>query len=200
MNLNLNALSSASAYEHGLVCNVTLLFFLTLEGEQWICKPTGLNQGKGIFLVHSLEQLREKLQKDQEHCRISTRPVARVVQRWAHLLATYLQLWGVGVGGWCYIACIPTPPLLWAVWSCSLSHDTGTFPSRYYWRDASSTSEVFWYCLLLRRTGFWPFIGRDTCGSHAYLTTCTAQTWQSIWPISTSKKSTLPTRTSRTRR
>lgn len=31
------------------------------DGETWICKPTGMNQGKGIYLISSKEQLTEKL-------------------------------------------------------------------------------------------------------------------------------------------
>ena len=36
-------------------------FFLGTDGEMWICKPTGMNQGKGIFLIRNREELLEKL-------------------------------------------------------------------------------------------------------------------------------------------
>lgn len=35
------------------------------DGEIWICKPTGLNQGKGIFLIRSREQI-DKMLADRE--------------------------------------------------------------------------------------------------------------------------------------
>ncbi|XP_071498782.1 uncharacterized protein [Diadema antillarum] len=38
-------------------------FFETFkEGEIWICKPNGMNQGKGIYLVRDITQLRERYQ------------------------------------------------------------------------------------------------------------------------------------------
>ena len=49
--------------------------------ELWICKPTGANQGKGIFLVTNLKQLEEKLQTDERNCPQSRRPTPRIVQR-----------------------------------------------------------------------------------------------------------------------
>ena len=55
----------------------------------WICKPTGLNQGRGIFLLQSQEDIsafRLKLQSNEEsQCnrKIPVRvPQARIVQRW----------------------------------------------------------------------------------------------------------------------
>ena len=68
------------------------------SGELWICKPTGANQvrgdpsryllitgsvvqGKGIFLVRDLQQVLERLESDQRHCRIASRPTARIAQR-----------------------------------------------------------------------------------------------------------------------
>ena len=54
---------------------------LNLEGDLWICKPTGANQGKGIFLVHNLEQIKQKLASDITNARASRRPTPRIVQR-----------------------------------------------------------------------------------------------------------------------
>ncbi|XP_029910699.1 protein polyglycylase TTLL10 [Myripristis murdjan] len=59
------------------------------ESQMWICKPTGLNQGKGIFLLKSQEDvaaLRLKLQELQDS-RANRRgcfqpPQARIVQRY----------------------------------------------------------------------------------------------------------------------
>lgn len=36
------------------------------DGETWICKPTGMNQGKGIYLISGKEQLMEKLKINAE--------------------------------------------------------------------------------------------------------------------------------------
>lgn len=61
------------------------------DGEIWICKPTGMNQGKGIYLVNSREQLIEKLNMngvdDSSARRSQVRPPqGRVIQRY---LLTY---------------------------------------------------------------------------------------------------------------
>lgn len=57
------------------------------DGEIWICKPTGMNQGKGIYLVNSREQLTEKLNMnggdDSSARRSQLRPPqGRVIQRY----------------------------------------------------------------------------------------------------------------------
>nr|XP_006823794.1 PREDICTED: centriolin-like [Saccoglossus kowalevskii] len=36
------------------------------EGETWICKPTGLNQGKGIYLVQDITELKKKYGDPEE--------------------------------------------------------------------------------------------------------------------------------------
>ncbi|XP_060074417.1 tubulin glycylase 3A-like [Ylistrum balloti] len=56
------------------------------EGEMWICKPTGLNQGKGIFIIRSYEEiiklLEERVHK-KEQAQKGTKPLmTRVVQRY----------------------------------------------------------------------------------------------------------------------
>ena len=56
-----------------------LLFFS--EDELWICKPTGANQGKGIFLVKSLKQVKDKLAADEAHCPTTRHPTQRIIQR-----------------------------------------------------------------------------------------------------------------------
>lgn len=55
----------------------------------WICKPTDLNQGRGIFLLHSTEDIsafRARLQTsvdNQSNSKLSYRlPQARIVQKW----------------------------------------------------------------------------------------------------------------------
>ncbi|CAM9940462.1 unnamed protein product [Lampetra fluviatilis] len=58
------------------------------EGEKWICKPTGLNQGRGIFLLRSagdVAALRERLLLDADVGPRTPRahvPQARIVQRY----------------------------------------------------------------------------------------------------------------------
>lgn len=62
----------------------------------WICKPTGLNQGRGIFLLKNQEDIaafRLKLQnmEDEKANRKmhQRQPQARIVQQWVKL---YIQL------------------------------------------------------------------------------------------------------------
>ena len=52
--------------------------------ELWICKPTGANQGKGIFLVRDLQQVYVRLEQDQKSHKPTSKPVARIVQRYYH--------------------------------------------------------------------------------------------------------------------
>lgn len=56
------------------------------ERHMWICKPTGLNRGRGIFLLKSQEEVeafRLKLQLlDDDRKRPQRRPKACVIQRW----------------------------------------------------------------------------------------------------------------------
>lgn len=59
----------------------------------WISKPTGLNQGKGIFLLKSQEDIsafRLKLQHmegSQESRKLQHRqPQARIVQQWVNII------------------------------------------------------------------------------------------------------------------
>ncbi|XP_064611036.1 uncharacterized protein LOC135475177 [Liolophura sinensis] len=56
------------------------------EGEIWICKPTGLNQGKGIYLIRSKEEITRGLEERdqaQQQRRSSTKPLmSRVIQRY----------------------------------------------------------------------------------------------------------------------
>ena len=52
-------------------------------GDVWICKPTGLNQGRGIFLVRDLEEFRSTY-LEHELPDIGRRPrhvADRIVQR-----------------------------------------------------------------------------------------------------------------------
>lgn len=71
-------------------CNILFFFvvdFACAEDEIWICKPTGKNQGKGIFLVRSLldlqqvdaenEEIRQQNLKQKTH----KKPMGRIIQR-----------------------------------------------------------------------------------------------------------------------
>lgn len=59
------------------------------ESHMWICKPTGLNQGRGIFLIMNPEDVaafRLKLQHTEEHKKMHHRqPQARIVQQWVNM-------------------------------------------------------------------------------------------------------------------
>jgi len=60
----------------------------------WICKPTGLNQGRGIFLVRNLEEFRKSVTEREELEKKQQRPVMeRVIQRYMyeqiHTVAQY---------------------------------------------------------------------------------------------------------------
>ncbi|XP_054650066.1 protein polyglycylase TTLL10 [Dunckerocampus dactyliophorus] len=60
-------------------------------GQMWICKPTGLNQGRGIFLLRSLEDiaaLKVKLQ-DIEDQQVKAKTLLRQPQ--AHVVQHYIQ-------------------------------------------------------------------------------------------------------------
>lgn len=55
---------------------------LCAEGEVWICKPTGMNQGKGIYLVKTpaeVEKLRES--KGANH----------IIQRYVYIVLLYID-------------------------------------------------------------------------------------------------------------
>jgi len=58
-----------------------------VENEIWICKPTGKNQGKGIFLVRSLDDLNNAISESDEANRQSQqqgkpqKPLNRIIQR-----------------------------------------------------------------------------------------------------------------------
>jgi hypothetical protein len=62
-------------------------YFLILftEGEIWICKPVGMNQGKGIFLLRTREEidnlLSERDAKKETNKFSSRAPQMRIVQR-----------------------------------------------------------------------------------------------------------------------
>lgn len=69
--------------------NVKLMWPLGIcddKSSMWICKPTGLNQGRGIFLLRMPEDItafRERLQNTIEKNRKSpfNSPQALIVQR-----------------------------------------------------------------------------------------------------------------------
>jgi len=62
---------------------VTLIDCVFSAGDIWICKPTGLNQGRGIFLIRDLEEFRSTyLEQDLPDIGRRPRHVAdRIVQR-----------------------------------------------------------------------------------------------------------------------
>lgn len=59
---------------------------LFLAKDIWICKPTGMNQGKGIYLVRDLDEFKVTLQERDEKMQQSRRPpranMGRIIQRY----------------------------------------------------------------------------------------------------------------------
>ena len=57
------------------------------ENDIWICKPTGRNQGKGIFLVRSLLDLQqadaenEELNQQDPKQKRTKKPMSHIIQR-----------------------------------------------------------------------------------------------------------------------
>ena len=80
-------LQDASIYMYMYKLNISAVILYLLcncsssEDELWICKPTGANQGKGIFLVKSLKQVKDKLAADEAHCPTTRHPTQRIIQR-----------------------------------------------------------------------------------------------------------------------
>jgi phosphoribosylamine-glycine ligase len=54
-----------------------------LAGDVWICKPSGLNQGKGIYLVREIDELKEKFNEidSDKKKQVSFKPMKRIIQR-----------------------------------------------------------------------------------------------------------------------
>ncbi|XP_074655111.1 uncharacterized protein LOC141908801 [Tubulanus polymorphus] len=58
------------------------------DGEIWICKPTGLNQGKGIYLFRNLDEIKKTIQERDERSenqpgrKLTIRRMPRIVQRY----------------------------------------------------------------------------------------------------------------------
>jgi len=65
------------------------VYFVCAEDDIWICKPTGKNQGKGIFLVRSELDLQQADAEQDETSgqnpkqKKTTKPMSRIIQRWA---------------------------------------------------------------------------------------------------------------------
>jgi phosphoribosylamine-glycine ligase len=53
------------------------------EGDIWICKPVGMNQGKGIYLVRNLEEFKKSLDEREDKLKQKTgsRHMDRIIQR-----------------------------------------------------------------------------------------------------------------------
>ncbi|XP_041378081.1 uncharacterized protein LOC121390355 [Gigantopelta aegis] len=57
------------------------------DDETWICKPTGMNQGKGIYLLRTrdeIEKLLSEREAKKEQCKPSRPLMSRIVQRYIH--------------------------------------------------------------------------------------------------------------------
>lgn len=72
---------------------------LCSDNEIWICKPTGRNQGKGIFLVRTIDDLNqsggdneEASQQNQQQGK-PQKPLNRIIQRLLRDLLLLLLLY-----------------------------------------------------------------------------------------------------------
>jgi tubulin--tyrosine ligase like protein 10 len=60
---------------------------LFADNEIWICKPTGKNQGKGIFLVRTLDDINRAIAENDEANQQNKqegkpqKPMNRIIQR-----------------------------------------------------------------------------------------------------------------------
>ncbi|XP_059170579.1 uncharacterized protein LOC131952088 isoform X3 [Physella acuta] len=54
------------------------------DGETWICKPTSLNQGKGIFLLRSRDEINQLLSERDAKSSWTRQVQMRIVQRYIH--------------------------------------------------------------------------------------------------------------------
>ncbi|CAF0987330.1 unnamed protein product [Rotaria sordida] len=88
-------------------------FFNTHKpGDVWICKPSGLNQGKGIYLVRDIESLKSKFAEIDAMDRkkqISVKPMKRVIQRY---IMNPLLVQGKKFDIRCYMLISSVKPLL----------------------------------------------------------------------------------------
>ena len=53
------------------------------DGDIWICKPTGRNQGKGIYLVRDKEEIRQLCETHDNNQKPGKqlKPLNRIIQR-----------------------------------------------------------------------------------------------------------------------
>ncbi|CAF1184520.1 unnamed protein product [Rotaria sp. Silwood1] len=88
-------------------------FFNTHKpGDVWICKPSGLNQGKGIYLVRDIESLKSKfaeMDSMDKKKQISMKPMKRVIQRY---IMNPLLVQGKKFDIRCYMLISTVKPLL----------------------------------------------------------------------------------------
>lgn len=97
--------SKYSYFGRHRVCGVLLSLYIdfslcpwsaeSLAGtKMWICKPTGLNQGRGIFLLKSQEDVtafRLKLQDTASRRTLQRQPQPYIVQQYVHANAELLK-------------------------------------------------------------------------------------------------------------
>ncbi|CAF0881042.1 unnamed protein product [Adineta steineri] len=60
-------------------------FNIHKPGDVWICKPSGLNQGKGIYLVRDIDNLKSKfaeIDAMDKKKQVALKPMKRVIQRY----------------------------------------------------------------------------------------------------------------------
>ncbi|CAM2730295.1 unnamed protein product, partial [Rotaria socialis] len=87
-------------------------FNIHKPGDVWICKPSGLNQGKGIYLVRDIEELKEKFSEIdslEKKKQILIKPMKRIVQ---HYIMNPLLINGKKFDIRCYMLISSVKPLL----------------------------------------------------------------------------------------
>ena len=54
-----------------------------LDGDIWICKPTGRNQGKGIYLVRDKDEIKQLCETHDNNQKPGKplKPMNRIIQR-----------------------------------------------------------------------------------------------------------------------
>ncbi|CAF1680194.1 unnamed protein product, partial [Adineta ricciae] len=88
------------------------LFSIHKPGDVWICKPSGLNQGKGIYLVRDMESFKARfaeLDAMDKKKQMSVKPMKRIVQRY---IMNPLLIYGKKFDIRCYMLISSVKPLI----------------------------------------------------------------------------------------
>ncbi len=155
-------------------CGNELLFAFCSGGEIWICKPTGMNQGKGIYLIRDIERFKHSQQeKEERNVRKPHKiPRGRIVQRsdW-FCFPIKLQI--------SKHFCPSRNETSFRVLIETKCIPTGTYSIHCWWTGGNLIFART--CWLLPRVHTWCFSTRDTFAWQWWTMTTTAETWQLTW-------------------